>query len=339
MRLKEVLHDYGEHLVYNPEDRNFEGAQKRINEMRQKIASASRFELYSLWNIPFTLGANLPDNTLYNIMRIATDITVYNVATPPLIHSTIFDALSLKNDTLLTTNIGALIETALKKIQDSPDPLHDLSHTLRVMQFKPHYPFLDWGTLATALAWHDIYRVDHVGFLYNNHHPKLPFQKKLRKITALQDFIIAWYHGRDSIMSSLMFLKESKNKLPKKLRHTVAIAMLGEHTLDIFEKRTFEGIGLYKNIVYWADNYDCISIARWETGFHNSLKKNKTDIHLMNRYIVLNMLFGIQDIRKKITDPLARAIFDIILCMTVDHGKQFYPTDARLALDHIAPLT
>ncbi|MFH1712583.1 MAG: hypothetical protein ABH896_00125 [Candidatus Jacksonbacteria bacterium] len=332
MNLKIFLQKF---FPYCYRQREYQKALLWLNRIRAKILSHAPIDAYlSDFGIDTQIKQIFSDEHL----RIILDINTYTEFDKIFNQSTsedfFFKGDFSNQDSINNPSVQKLIKKALTLIKESRDPAHGYSHTLRTVRWgkllyeelKKNDPALDWGITAAAIAWHDIYRINHLGFLYNKN---TKLRKILRRLFLIQDIIIYSIHKQDSIGSCLIFLKQSKNILPNDLRLKISIAILGEHKLEFLEEKVYPGIKTYKNIILCADSLDNISIGRWEESHRNVIARGLTDQAFLNRLTVLNILFNIPKIKAKLNIKLASKIFDLIGKTLLHHTIAFYPDDAN----------
>lgn len=330
-----LLAFYKKYLRYNPQDRDLSGAVAWIQEI-QKLTKhdgdcALLYERTGLQKLPSPLS---PAH-LIELLNIITLMPQSNKLAQFDTHTIFFEGNFKDDDSIHNSAVRTLIFTGLNASEDSKDTVHDLSHVIRVTrlaklffnEMKKDYPALDWGTIATAITWHDISRSDHMGFFYDK---STPLRRKLRTLTPFLDAAIAWYNKHDALRSCVHFYKEAKANLPKDLHHRIAIAILGEHSFNALEERLYPGVVTYKNIVFWADTLDIITLARWFGAYYECLVNKKHDLRLLNRYLVLNALFNLPRMNKQFVHPVVKPFFDMVVAVSLNAFRKFVPTDAEL---------
>jgi hypothetical protein len=318
-----------------PFRRNYNQALSWLSQIRNKILTDKYPKNYiGEFGLLQQSRKDFSDSALSQIL----DITTFSEFDKTYSRANIEDIFFANNldskDSINNPIIQKLIKKALESMQDSMDPAHGFTHILRTAHFgwllyqdlKKQSPDLDWGIVATAIAWHDIYRINHVGFLYSKDNV---FRKIWRNFFLIQDLIIYSIHKQDSVGSCLIFLKSSKKILPNDLRLKIAIAILGEHKLEFLEEKVYPGILTYKNIIFCADVLDLITIGRWEETHRNVITRGLADTKFLNRMIVLNILFNVPKVEKKLNIKAARKIYALIGPTLLNHLKEFYPDDAE----------
>ncbi|HBH45879.1 MAG: hypothetical protein A2445_01580 [Candidatus Jacksonbacteria bacterium RIFOXYC2_FULL_44_29] len=324
-------------IPFFPHRRNYAEALKWLNLWRPKILSNSLKpqELKTQFGLePIDIERLSPE-----FIQHALDILTYSEFDQTYNQEAIYDFFLqgdfAPGDNIQLPVIRKLIKEGLGLMQTSQDPAHGFTHAIRCgrlakilyQALRPAHPRLDWGVLATAAIWHDIYRINHLGFLYSKNSL---WRKALRKIDILQDLIIYSIHRQDSIGSSLFFLKQSRKRLPKQLRAQIAIAILGEHTFEFLEEKFYPGISVYKNIILNADVIDMVSTGRWEETHRNVILRHQTDRAFLKRMITLNALFNISRAKNKVTFPLAHQLYQLAQKTLYQHGMRYYPDDAKM---------
>lgn len=332
MNLKIFLQKF---FPYCYRQRDYQKALIWLKQIRSKILSQTPIDAYLS---DFGTDKQIKQKFSDEWLRLILDINTYTEFDETFSQSAAEDFFFKGNfsdqDSINNLSVQKLIKKALFLVKGSRDPAHGYSHTLRTVRWgkllceelKKNDPALDWGIVAAAIAWHDIYRINHLGFLYNK---DTKFRKILRRFFLIQDIIIYSIHKQDSIGSCLMFLKQSKNALPNDLRLKIGIAILGEHRLEFLEEKVYPGIKTYKNIILCADSLDNVSIGRWEESHRNVIARGLTDQAFLNRLIVLNIMFNIPKIKTKLNIKLASEIFDLIGEALLHHTIIFYPDDGN----------
>ncbi|MEK9165556.1 MAG: HD domain-containing protein [Patescibacteria group bacterium] len=332
MNLKIFLQKF---FPYCYRQRYYQKALLWLNQIRSKILSQTPINDYLS---DFGIDKQIKQTFSEEQLRIILDINTYTEfdqtfsQTAP--ENFFFKGTFSDQDSINNQSVQKLIKKALFLVKGSRDPAHGYSHTLRAARWgkllyeelKKNDPALDWGVAAAAIAWHDIYRINHLGFLYNKN---TKFRKILRRFFLIQDISIYSIHKQDSIGSCLMFLKQSKDALPNDLRLKIGIAILGEHKLEFLEEKIYPGIKTYKNIVLCADSLDNVSIGRWEESHRNVIARGLTDQAFLNRLIVLNIMFNIPKIKAKLNINTACELFDLIGASLFHHTATFYPDDGN----------
>lgn len=305
------LNHYLRSLSYAPRDRAYEEAKEWMahrEETSQKIV-----------NIATSAGEF--SDTASLVSELAALVSTYTT------------------DSIHLPELQKIIEEAIIYMGTSCDPFHDVAHIVRSIRFaavlvsrlKHESLEIDWGIIVAALAWHDVYRVKNRGFLYNKN---TRLRKALRKIPWLIDIDIYLVFKKDSIGSALMFLKESKRRLPQDLRRKISIAILGEHSLNALQESFYPGISLYKNIIFSADNLDCASVGRLHKGWRSVLEQGFMDMRWYNRMLVLNILFGLPRVLAHPSFEMARDLCYSVMRATDEYVSRFFPTDAKFLREH-----
>lgn len=323
-------------LSYAPRDREYEAAKKWLPRAAREIKANGLTRARELFGIGGDSANLLSPETMRNLLEIATATD----GNPPSVSELAALVPTRATDSIHLPELQRLIEETLALMKISRDPLHDTAHIVRTVRFASlickkllqEHETLDWGTIVAALSWHDVYRVKNLGFLYNKN---TPLRRALRKIPWLIDIDIYTVFRKDSIGSAIWFLKTSKRRLPKHLRRKIAIAILGEHSLNAFQESFYPGISLYKNIVFSADTLDLASAARLHNGWQRVLEQGLMDIRWYNRLLVLNILFELSSIELHPSFAIARDFYSIIKRSTHAYVSRFFPTDAKLFSEHV----
>ncbi len=315
------LQTYLRYLSYDPTDRDYEAAKKWMTRIRAKIkeneltrAAGTEQELINI-TLSFSDSENLRTRNIAN--ELAGLVS------------------TRKTDSIYLPELQTIIGEGIAHMQTSRDPMHDTSHVIRAIRFaailvsrmKREQKEIDWGVIVASIAWHDVYRVKNRGYLYNK---DTRLRKMLRKIPLIVDIDIYLVFKKDSIASALWFLKESKGRLPKNLRRKIAIAILGEHSLNAFQESIYPGISLYKTIVFSADTLDLASVARLHGGWLAVKERGVMDMLWYNRMLVLNLISGIQKIEFHPSFAIARDLYKSVIRVTYVYVSRFFPTDAKL---------
>lgn len=246
-----------------------------------------------------------------------------------------FSGSFARQDSIHTAELQRLIKDGLALMEKSPDPAHELGHIIRSVRFAKllynqlgiNNHNLDWGIIAAALAFHDSYRTKNLGFLYNSN---ARWRRMLRVFPIIVDLSIFSLYKRDSAGSCFLFLKKSRQRIPKSLRRKIAIAILGEHSLEVLQEKLYPGISNYKNIIFCADNLDLISLGRMCGTYRKTIADSSFDLHWCNRLSVLNLLFNITKMPRKPAFNMARDMYEIIQAITYRFVRDLYPKDALL---------
>jgi len=328
-------------LPYYPNQRQYKKALNWLKQARAKIKNNPKArEYYQGFGLKNKQIRLLSEKELHKLLDIITYSEFDKNYHKSQIENFFFQGSFNPDDSIYKPEIKNAIRFSLKLMKKSQDPAHGFSHIIRTARLskiiysweKEKNPNLDWGIIATACAWHDVYRVKHLGFLYSKN---TNWRKFLRTIALLQDIIIYSINTKDSFGSCFKFLRYSKKKIPNDLKLKIASAILGERRLEKLEKKIYPDTKLYKNIIICADTLDLITIGRWEEMHRNTIFKNKADKHLLNRLIILNMLFNIPNIRKKLKIKKAKQIYKIISSTILKHTQKFYPDDAKFMIKAI----
>lgn len=323
-------------LPFLPRHRQFGEALQWLNQKRPGLLQDSAdFNWQSDFGIDPTTISHLSPARLKQILEILTYTEFDDTFNPDKIPDFYFTGDFAADDTIHNEVIRKLIIQGHDLMKTTRDPAHGLTHAVRVCriarllydELRLTEPNLDWGIIATACVWHDVWRADHLGFLYSK---DTVLRKLLRQIDILQDVVIYSIDKQDSIGSAMAFLKQSRWILAPSLSARIAIAILGEHRLKKLEERFYPGINLYKKIVLCADTIDLFTIGRWEEMHRKVIYWQQTDKTYIDRMIVLNALFNIKGAIKKIDLPLAVELRQISEQVMIHYGEQFYPNDAKL---------
>lgn len=319
-------------LSYAPRDRAYEGAKEWMAR-REKLFDSNELNVYC------------DKETRERVVNIAVSSEEFSDARE-LVSELACLVPTKADDSIHLPELQKIIEEAIAYMKTSCDPFHEVAHIIRAIRFASliykkllaENQTLDWGIIVAALAWHDVYRVKNRGFLYNKN---TRLRKALRKIPWLIDIDIYLVFKKDSIGSALMFLKESKRRLPikqaglsKDLRRKIAIAILGEHTLNPLQESIYPGISLYKSIIFSADTLDLASIGRLHDGWRCVKERGLMDMRWYNRMLVLNILFGLPRVESHPSFSVARDFYQIIKQSTYAYVSRFFPTDAKFLRDH-----
>ena len=337
MRFFMILKKYLQQSIpFLPRRRRFKQSLAWLNKIRPKILSSTNLSgVKQEFDLTDKQTKYFKKNELREILDIITYSEFDKTYDPETILDFYFAGDFAPNDSIHQPIIRKTIKKGLSLMQLSKDPAHGFTHVIRVARLaklmyqnlKAKHPNLDWGIIATATAWHDIYRVDHLGFLYSKN---TLFRKLLRQIDILQDIIIYSLNKQDSFGSVYIFLKQTRKKLPKHLRAQIAIAILGGHTLDSLKEKIYPGIKIFKKITEAADMIDIMTIGRWEEMHRKIRYRGQADTAFINRSIILNALFNIKHLLKYIRIRYARQIYKLTYQAAEKHGRKFYPDDAKL---------
>mgnify|MGYP003988508881 FL=1 len=213
----------------------------------------------------------------------------------------------------------------------SNDPAHDFSHIMRCLRFSEFMLNntrleLDWGVLVTAIVWHDIARVDNQGILYQKRF------RWFRKTPVIRDLSLFGIYIRDAYESVLIVHKEfKKEKLDKKFIKSVSHAIYGSDNKFLFyDKYAFKK--KYQRFIADLDNLDMVTIARWEDLNRNVLDKKICDKHFLNRVALLNFIFNVRRVERKLNYNISKQLIQVIKESTLLHFEEFYKTDLKFII-------
>jgi hypothetical protein len=322
-------------LHYNPKDRIYQEGREWLHAMREELSEGDMGDVAPLFGLTETELSLFPFQELRYILETITYPPPNPHLTRKEIEELYFQGDFKGTDSIHHSSLQALICKGLARMEESWDPAHELSHIIRASRFakvlyanlKNEHADLDWGTIAGAIVWHDISRTRNVGALYNKH---TFLRRLLRNISLLQTLFIYFVWKHDAQNSCLEFLKESRSVLPATLRHRIAFAILADRVIPALQKYWRPNDALYQDIVLAADCLDQATIARGETMYELVAQPKKGDLLYINRLLILNLLFKIEQIPRYLRFDAAGRLYDIVKATSYCYLSKFYPTDARI---------
>jgi hypothetical protein len=322
-------------LYYGPRDRNYDGAIKRINECRKLAENNEIKKFMDELKIPESIANDFSAEDLKKlILNITASEYSPGWSAEKSLDNSLFKGID-KKDSVNDAKVRTAISRGIEIMKASKDPIHDLAHIARTVNFARHlydnlHHNLDWGIIATAVIWHDASRANYLGVLY------LYNFKHLRKIPLLQDFNMSEVFFKDAFRSRLIMKKEFKKiGLDRKFIKTVGSAILGTDNNHLGRKK-ITVTKLYQKFTCDADVLDLFTIGRWECLNRNVVYKGIGDKNFLNRAAILNFIFNIPKIADKVSFNLTKKIAKLVAETSLAHSKEFYPTDYQFAADALS---
>ena len=318
-------------IGYNPKDRNYSGAIRKINSVNNLIKNNKTIEAAKKLGIKDSVQKTFNKRELKQILKIMLTTGFDNNKSISKKLDWIFKRKVKVNDSIKQPKVKAIILKGIKLMEKSNDPAHDLFHVIRCLRFaefmlnQTSLDF-DWGVLVTAIVWHDVARVDNQGILY-----KKQFWW-FRKTPIIRDLSLVGVYFRDAYESVLIVHKEFKKMgFNKKFISLVSHSIYGSDNKFLrYDKYSLKK--KYQRFIADLDNLDLITIARWEDLNRNVIYKKICDKHFLNRVALLNFLFNINRIEKKLNNNIAKKIIPIIKEASLLHFKEFYKTDLKFVI-------
>lgn len=241
----------------------------------------------------------------------------------------LFHPMVEKNDSINNSEVRKLIEEGLEIMENSRDPIHDISHVYRCIKIAKFHMGLnrlkhkiDWGTLVTALVWHDASRT---------FSPGLPYRSKLLKPLELLPFLIdanIIFNGLTDAERSVKMFKKAAEKynLDQNFNNKVIQGILS--TSSSKKRRELAtNYDIICKIISDADAIDVYSIGRLEAAFININEYKTTSKKYLNRSFLMASYLK-QTFRQNLKIKSSEKLFDFYLDSLNKHGENFYPNDS-----------
>ncbi len=238
----------------------------------------------------------------------------------------LFHPMAGPNDSIHDAEVRKLILRGVEIMEGSKDPLHDISHIYRCMRTARMYfsiyrlkEKLDWGIIATAIAWHDSSRAKNPGFFYD-----AKLLKPLQIIPFMVDVSVILSARVDAENSVKLFLNETHNyKLDTLFIEQVENGLLA--TSNHRKSRAEARDNFYGKIISDVDLLDIYTIGRVEASWLNIKENNRrTAQKYINRSFLING-FMKQKHKANLALDESLSIFEFNIHNLDSHAKMFYP--------------
>lgn len=324
-------------FYYNPRDRDYDGALKSLNHNLKLLEQNKAEEVVKNLEIPHEVKNKFSSEHLKELL---TTIIINGFENgwekARNVDGCLFEGNFRASDTINNPRVKWAIKTGLNLMERSTDPLHEISHIVRCLRFARYiydntHNNLDWGIIATAIVWHDISRIDNLGFLYRNN------LQRMRHIPMLQDLNLAEVFFKDAYRSKVIMKKKFKRYgLDRKFIKRVGSAILGSDNRNMNSRNSIKK--KYQKFLYDVDMLDLFSIGRWESSNRRVVYKNICDRHFLNRALILSFTFIIPKAYKSAYLEITKNIAKLVASASLCHARKFYPTDYYFASDSVSVL-
>ncbi len=312
-------------LHYSPKDRNYEEALKFLNSNIKFLKENKINLVVTNLEIPEQIRREFSNKQMKELLStIFINGFETNKKDSENIAKYIFKGNFDKDDNINNSKVQFIIKKGLDIMKKSKDPFHDISHIIRCIRFASYIYDntnckLDWGILTAAIVWHDVSRVNDLGFLYRNN------LQSLRKIPLLQEINLIDFYKDDSLRSGKILRKIFCNyKLDDNFIKKVESAVAG------IDKDSGDE---YQKFIHDIDAIDSFTIGRWESSNRNVVYSHMADKDFLNKSLVMCFIFLVPRYYNGVHMDVTKNICKLSVAANLSHSRRFYPTDHQFIVN------
>ena len=315
--------------LYNPKDRNYKDALDFLNANIKLLRKNKTGEFLRNFEISDEHKKQFGNKALNELLNtIVANGFESGWKETRNIDKYLFRGKFREKDSINNPKVRLIIKKGLDLMEKCKDSSHDVFHIVRCLRFARYlydneYNKLDWGTIATAVVWHDISRVNDLGFFHRNH------LDGLKHVPFLRDLDIIENSFTDADKSKLLIENDFTDyglddRFIKKVAGTIS-GSDNTHVLNNFFGNSIKN--KYRQIMYDVDAIDLFTLGRWESANRNVVYKKLGHEHILNREILLCFIFAIPNAYHKTYSNTTKAICKLAIAVNLSYAKRFYPTD------------
>lgn len=173
MDIADFFRKVGAYLYFSPSPRHFSQTASFISEFRKSVSLLPAKDV--VYKRLYSLGLHRNWSLLIEIMTQTFTNPDDREKHHFMITQLCMPTCTPSGDSIHSIEIQELLKNGFIIMEKSRDPFHDIGHLYRSISYArilyeeySKKEKLDWGTIITALVWHDISRAYDPGLFYNS---------------------------------------------------------------------------------------------------------------------------------------------------------------------------